>query len=76
MDGEEASEGRCGASYERVDEARRADGPVPVGAGGGLRIAVLASLERRPAFRRSAALLCSPGATRATAPYFRIGSKE
>ncbi len=66
--GKEASDGRCGASDERADAARRADGPVPSGAGGGLRITALASLERPPAFRRSAALSCSPGASRAAAP--------
>ena len=93
MHGKEASEGRCGASCERADAARRAAGPkgkpsarqgfacvarercpVPLGAGGGLRITALTSLERHQAFRRSVALSCLPGATRAVAPYFRIGS--
>ncbi len=73
MHGAKASDGRCGASDERADKARRAacpkgqqstrqgfacgcegNGPVPSGAGGGLRITALASLERHPAFRRSA----------------------
>ncbi len=53
-------------SDERVDKARRPASPVPLGAGGGLRMAVLASLERAPPFLRSAALPCSPGAARAT----------
>ena len=74
MHGAKASEGRCGASYKRADKARRAAGPVPSGAGGGLRITALTSLERHQAFRRSVALSCLPGATRAVAPYFRIGS--
>ena len=43
-------------SDERADNARRPDGPVPSGAGGGLRMTVLASLERRPALLRSAVL--------------------
>ena len=35
-----------GASDERADKARRSGRTVPVGAGGGLRMTVLASLER------------------------------
>ena len=54
MHGAKVSDGRCGASVERADKARRADGPVPSGAGGGLRITALASLERAPPFLRSA----------------------
>jgi hypothetical protein len=73
MHGAKAREGRCGASDERADKARHADGPVPPGAGGGLRMTVLAALERPPALRRSAALSCSPGASRAAEPYLRIG---
>ena len=61
-------------SDERADKARRPASPVPPGAGGGLRMAVLASLERQPAFLRSAALPCSPGAARAAIPYMRIDS--
>ena len=57
MHGKEASEGRCGTpSDERADTVRRADGPVPAGARGGRRIAVLPSLERRgaePSFGRA-----------------------
>ncbi len=56
---------RCHRMSE-TDKARRPASPVPSGAGGGLRMAVLASLERAPPFRRSAALPCSPGAARAT----------
>jgi len=41
-------------SDERADNARRPDGPVPSGAGGGPSMTVLASLERRPALLRSA----------------------
>ena len=52
-------------SDERADKARRPASPVPSGAGGGLRMTALASLERAPPFRRSAALSCSPGAARA-----------
>ena len=62
------------ASDERADKARRPASPVPPGAGGGLRRTALASLERAPPFRRSAALSCSPGAARATAPEGRMGS--
>ena len=48
--GKEASEGRCWRpSDERADAARRADGPVPPGAGGSRRMALLASLGRRQA---------------------------
>ncbi len=36
-----------GASDERADKARRSDSPVPKGAGGGLRMTVLTSLERQ-----------------------------
>ena len=60
-------------SDERADNARRPDGPVPSGAGGGLRMTVLASLERRPALLRSAVLSCEPGATRAAPPHFEMG---
>ena len=42
-------------SDERDDKARRPASPVPSGAGGGLRMAVLASFERAPPFLRSAA---------------------
>ena len=62
-------------SDERADKARRSASPVPPGAGGGLRMTALASLERAPPCRRSAVLSCSPDATRATAPYLRIGPK-
>ena len=49
MDGKEASEGRCGTpSDERADTARRADGPVPPGAGGGFRRSALTSLAGLP----------------------------
>ena len=61
------------SSVKRADNARRADGPVPSGAGGSRRMAVLASLAGLPARRRSAALPCSGGATRAAAPYLRVG---
>ena len=72
--GKEAREGRCWrSSDERADTARRPDGPVPSGAGGGRRMALLASLDRRPACLRSAVAPCSPGATRAASPYSRIG---
>ena len=55
MHGKKASEGRCWRSSDkRADTARRPDGPVPSGAGGGPRMTVLASLERRPALLRSA----------------------
>ena len=77
MDGKEAREGQCWrSSDERADTARRPDGPVPSGAGGERRMALLASLERRPALRRSAVAPCSPGATRAASPYVRIGPWE
>ena len=70
----EAREGRCWrSSDERASTARRPDGPVPSGAGGGLRIALLASLDRCPACLRSAVAPCSPGATRAASPYLWIG---
>ena len=36
-----------GASDERADKARRYDSTVPKGAGGGLRMTVLTSLERQ-----------------------------
>jgi hypothetical protein len=76
MHGKEASEGRCWrSSDERADAARRPAGPVPPGAGGGLRRASLASLDRPPACLRSAASPWSPGAARATSPYLRIGPK-
>ena len=71
MDGKEASEGRCGTpSDERADTARRADGPVPPGAGGGRRIDGVALPRKalRTALLRSGALRCSPGATRAAIP--------
>ena len=59
-------------SDERDDKARRPASPVPPGAGGGLRMTLLASLERAPPFLQSAALSCSPGAARATLPYLGI----
>ena len=72
--GKKAREGRCWrSSDERADTARRPDGPVPSGAGGGHRMTVLASLERRPALLRSAVSSCEPGATRAASPYLWIG---
>ena len=74
MHGQEASEGRCWrSSDERAYTARRPDGPVPSGAGGGSRMAVLASLDRRPACLRSAVVPCEPGATRAASPYLWMG---
>ena len=36
-----------GASDERADKARRSKSPLPKGAGGGLRMTVLTSLERQ-----------------------------
>ena len=60
-------------SDKRADKARRPDGPVPSGAGGGSRMAVLSSLDRRPACLRSAVVPCEPGATRAALPDLRIG---
>ena len=47
MHGEEASEKQCGALDERDDKARCPASPVPSGAGGGLRMTAVASLERR-----------------------------
>ena len=75
MHDKEASEGDAVPSDERADKARRPANPVPPGAGGGLRMTALASLDRAPPCRRSAALSCSPGATRAAEPYLRIGPK-
>jgi hypothetical protein len=60
-------------SDERDDKARRPASPVPSGAGGGRCMTALASLERAPPCRRSAALSCSPGASRATVPRWQAG---
>ena len=63
---------RC-LSDKRAGNAKRADGPVPSGAGGSRRMAALPSLAVLPGTPRSAALPCSGAATRATAPWLRLG---
>jgi hypothetical protein len=70
MHSKEAGAGRCGTSFKPADTARRANGPNPPGAGGGLRDPALASLVGHPARLRSAALSRLPGAPRDCAAYF------
>jgi hypothetical protein len=57
--GSESRAMRC-SSVKRADKARRPASPVPSGAGGSRRMAVLASLERPPAFLRSAVGVPAP----------------